>query len=246
MIVPVFNTNTDIWSFGIFAWELFSLAARPYPDVPDDCLYGQLARGYRMAAPAYASRAIGHLIAECWAAEPTARPPFGELAARLGGWLPVEMLRALVEMNAPFERRNEATGRARSDYWTKVLPVVVEGIDEDGNDEGLAAVTSSGSTRQSVRSAKGGVEGNHTEETVPMMPMMTTTTTTRASCYVVGPEAERASSGSMCVEGDGDRCGEADADVAPQKRRATSSSRAAYLMSVRRPWSAKPKRTSLL
>lgn len=50
----VFNTSTDVWAYGITIWELFSLAATPYPGVEiDDTFIEKLQDGYRMEKPKY-------------------------------------------------------------------------------------------------------------------------------------------------------------------------------------------------
>lgn len=52
----VFSTYSDIWSYGIVLWELFSLAKVPYPGMnADENLYNKLRDGYRMEKPQYAN-----------------------------------------------------------------------------------------------------------------------------------------------------------------------------------------------
>lgn len=53
----LFSTQSDIWSFGIVLWELFTLAKTPYPGMEaDERLYNKLVDGYRMEAPPYAPK----------------------------------------------------------------------------------------------------------------------------------------------------------------------------------------------
>ncbi|UYV64419.1 KDR, partial [Cordylochernes scorpioides] len=81
----VFTTKSDVWSFGVFLWEVFSLGGNPYPGVSTvDGLYGQLVRGERMETPPRAPPAVGALMAECWLPEPQDRPDFVALGRRLG------------------------------------------------------------------------------------------------------------------------------------------------------------------
>lgn len=53
----VFSTKTDVWSFGIVMWELFSLVQGPYPDIDSKTmLIKQLIEGYRMIKPEFATQ----------------------------------------------------------------------------------------------------------------------------------------------------------------------------------------------
>jgi len=48
----VFNVRTDVWAYGVTVWELFSLAATPYPGWEiDDAFIKRLLDGYRMSRP---------------------------------------------------------------------------------------------------------------------------------------------------------------------------------------------------
>ena len=45
--------NSDIWSFGIVMWEIFTLGGNPYPSVPVEKLFDYLKDGNRMSKPMY-------------------------------------------------------------------------------------------------------------------------------------------------------------------------------------------------
>lgn len=46
-----FSEASDIWSFGILVWEMFTLARQPYQDVDAFEMESYLRDGYRLAQP---------------------------------------------------------------------------------------------------------------------------------------------------------------------------------------------------
>ncbi|XP_067141984.1 mast/stem cell growth factor receptor Kit-like [Centruroides vittatus] len=84
----VFTTKSDVWSFGVLTWEIFSLGATPYPGMEVDAeFYKMLSRGFRMDRPEYAPPDLYEMVRLCWKAEPEERPTFAELSRRLrSGW----------------------------------------------------------------------------------------------------------------------------------------------------------------
>uniref|UniRef100_A0AAY4DE37 receptor protein-tyrosine kinase n=1 Tax=Denticeps clupeoides TaxID=299321 RepID=A0AAY4DE37_9TELE len=84
----VYTTQSDVWSFGILLWEIFSLGASPYPGVSiDEAFCRRLKEGTRMRAPDYATPEIYQTMLNCWLDRPTDRPTFAELVDHLGNLL---------------------------------------------------------------------------------------------------------------------------------------------------------------
>ena len=76
----IFSTQSDVWSFGVVLWEMFSLGKTPYPGIePGDKFYDKLISGYRMEKPDYCPRSIYNVMMNCWHSDPSARPSFKEL-----------------------------------------------------------------------------------------------------------------------------------------------------------------------
>uniref|UniRef100_A0A3Q4AUQ2 receptor protein-tyrosine kinase n=1 Tax=Mola mola TaxID=94237 RepID=A0A3Q4AUQ2_MOLML len=84
----VYTTQSDVWSFGVLLWEIFSLGASPYPGVCiDESFCRRLKEGTRMRPPEYAPTEIYQTMLDCWLDRPTDRPTFAELVAHLGNLL---------------------------------------------------------------------------------------------------------------------------------------------------------------
>ncbi|KAM4738934.1 mast/stem cell growth factor receptor kita isoform 2-T2 [Anableps anableps] len=73
----VYTFESDVWSYGILLWEIFSLGNSPYPGMPVDAkFYKQIKEGYRMDAPEFAPIEMYQIMSSCWDADPFKRPPF--------------------------------------------------------------------------------------------------------------------------------------------------------------------------
>ncbi|XP_069600564.1 vascular endothelial growth factor receptor 2 [Ranitomeya imitator] len=84
----VYTTQSDVWSFGVLLWEIFSLGGSPYPGVQiDEDFCRRLKDGTRMRAPDYATVEIYQTMIDCWQGDPLHRPTFSELVEHLGNVL---------------------------------------------------------------------------------------------------------------------------------------------------------------
>uniref|UniRef100_A0A672IS16 receptor protein-tyrosine kinase n=1 Tax=Salarias fasciatus TaxID=181472 RepID=A0A672IS16_SALFA len=84
----VYTTQSDVWSFGVLLWEIFSLGASPYPGVCiDESFCRRLREGTRMRPPEYATTEIYQTMLDCWLDRPTDRPTFADLVEHLGNLL---------------------------------------------------------------------------------------------------------------------------------------------------------------
>ncbi|XP_077296632.1 vascular endothelial growth factor receptor 1-like [Arctopsyche grandis] len=103
----IFSTQSDVWSYGIVLWELFSLASTPYPGMePDEKFYNKLVEGYRMEKPNYSNKRIYSIMLECWRARPIQRPSFTQLAEKLGDLLEDGVRKHYIDLNDPYVDMN--------------------------------------------------------------------------------------------------------------------------------------------
>ncbi|KAM8973784.1 platelet-derived growth factor receptor beta [Pelodytes ibericus] len=84
----LYTTLSDVWSFGILLWEIFTLGGTPYPELPmNEQFYNAIKRGYRMSKPSYASEEIYDLMQKCWDEKFEKRPSFAQLVELTGNLL---------------------------------------------------------------------------------------------------------------------------------------------------------------
>ncbi|ELK18741.1 Vascular endothelial growth factor receptor 1 [Pteropus alecto] len=84
----IYSTKSDVWSYGVLLWEIFSLGASPYPGVQvDEDFCSRLKEGVRMRAPEYATPDIYQIMLDCWHRDPKERPRFVDLVEELGDLL---------------------------------------------------------------------------------------------------------------------------------------------------------------
>ncbi|XP_077158110.1 mast/stem cell growth factor receptor Kit isoform X2 [Paroedura picta] len=76
----VYTFESDVWSYGILLWELFSLGSSPYPGMPvDSKFYKRIKEGYRMFSPEFAPAEMYEIMKSCWDVDPVKRPTFKQV-----------------------------------------------------------------------------------------------------------------------------------------------------------------------
>uniref|UniRef100_A0A8C1ZDK4 Platelet-derived growth factor receptor alpha n=1 Tax=Cyprinus carpio TaxID=7962 RepID=A0A8C1ZDK4_CYPCA len=99
----LYTTLSDVWSYGILLWEIFSLGGTPYPGmVVDSSFYNKIKSGYRMAKPEHASSEVYELMMKCWNSEPEKRPSFHSLSDTVASLLPSGYKRCYERVNRDF------------------------------------------------------------------------------------------------------------------------------------------------
>uniref|UniRef100_A0A8I6ACE7 Serine/threonine/tyrosine kinase 1 n=1 Tax=Rattus norvegicus TaxID=10116 RepID=A0A8I6ACE7_RAT len=73
----------DVWSFGILLYEMVTLGAPPYPEVPPTSILQYLQRKKIMKRPSSCTHAMYNIMKYCWRWSEDSRPLPGELRLRL-------------------------------------------------------------------------------------------------------------------------------------------------------------------
>ncbi|KAF6734842.1 Megakaryocyte-associated tyrosine-protein kinase [Oryzias melastigma] len=78
-----FSTKSDVWSYGVLLWEIFSYGRQPYPKMSLKDVQAKVEGGYRMEAPEDCPPNVYSLMRLCWEQEPRKRPGFPKLKEKL-------------------------------------------------------------------------------------------------------------------------------------------------------------------
>ncbi|XP_053314510.1 inactive tyrosine-protein kinase 7 [Spea bombifrons] len=79
-----FSTKSDVWSFGVLMWEIFTHGELPFTSMPDDdVLTGLQSGSLKLPAPDGCSSRIYKLMQRCWAPSPKDRPSFSDIVNTL-------------------------------------------------------------------------------------------------------------------------------------------------------------------
>ncbi|XP_064397081.1 tyrosine-protein kinase Mer-like [Halichondria panicea] len=79
------NEKTDVWSFGVTCWEVFSLGRGPYPGIQNQDMLKHISTdNKRLEKPSLCPKKLYELLMiQCWSLLPEERPPFSQLVQQL-------------------------------------------------------------------------------------------------------------------------------------------------------------------
>ncbi|KYO20390.1 mast/stem cell growth factor receptor Kit isoform B [Alligator mississippiensis] len=76
----IYTVQSDVWSYGILLWEIFSLGKSPYPGMAvNSKFYNMVKLGYQMARPDFAPLEMYSIMQACWNLQATQRPTFDQI-----------------------------------------------------------------------------------------------------------------------------------------------------------------------
>ena len=78
-----FTHSSDVWSFGILLWEIFTFGMQPYEHMSIKEVIRVVDSGRMLHCPEHASNAVYEQMQLCWRHSPSARPQFRDLLKQL-------------------------------------------------------------------------------------------------------------------------------------------------------------------
>lgn len=82
-----FSHRTDVWSYGVLLWELYSFGSQPYAGLSNQEAIEQIRDLQVLPCPDQCpARMYGLMREECWEEDPSERPAFSEICSRLREW----------------------------------------------------------------------------------------------------------------------------------------------------------------
>ena len=86
MLYGKFTTESDVWSYGVLLWEIYSYGLQPYYGYSNQEVIEMIRSRQLLPCPEECPSRMYAFMVECWHEVPTRRPSFSEIHARLRHW----------------------------------------------------------------------------------------------------------------------------------------------------------------
>ncbi|KAB7494125.1 Vascular endothelial growth factor receptor 3 [Armadillidium nasatum] len=108
----IFSIQSDVWSYGVTLWEMFTLGNTPFPGVP----LNQVGNCSCQRNEIGKAQILYSLLLQCWRSNPVERPRFNEIADILSDMLSPNKTKSYVNMNTVYKQMNEEWLSRNEDY----------------------------------------------------------------------------------------------------------------------------------
>ncbi|KAI6073567.1 Fibroblast growth factor receptor 1 [Aix galericulata] len=110
----IYTHQSDVWSFGVLLWEIFTLGGSPYPGVPVEELFKLLKEGHRMDKPSNCTNELYMMMRDCWHAVPSQRPTFKQLVEDLDRIVAMTSNQEYLDLSVPLDQYSPGFPDTRS------------------------------------------------------------------------------------------------------------------------------------
>uniref|UniRef100_A0AAR2KFB9 receptor protein-tyrosine kinase n=1 Tax=Pygocentrus nattereri TaxID=42514 RepID=A0AAR2KFB9_PYGNA len=110
----IYTHQSDVWSFGVLLWEIFTLGGSPYPGVPVEELFKLLKEGHRMDRPSTCTHELYMMMRDCWHAVPSQRPTFKQLVEDLDRTLSMTSNQEYLDLSVSLDQYSPSFPDTRS------------------------------------------------------------------------------------------------------------------------------------
>lgn len=83
LLYSKFSSKSDVWSFGVLMWEVFTFGKMPYERFSNSEIVEQIIKGVRLYRPQLATEKVYSVMLSCWEEKADDRPTFRHLQAAI-------------------------------------------------------------------------------------------------------------------------------------------------------------------
>ena len=78
-----FSSASDVWSYGVSIWEIYSLGKTPWKGLGPVEIRDMIVEGERLGHPERCPNDMYDVMRACWKQDPQERPTFADIAKRV-------------------------------------------------------------------------------------------------------------------------------------------------------------------